>query len=82
MVHETSDIQPVQLSLETLTGGVIGRKEHDQHPLQRRYPRVWQHIQALRMAVNGMDHAFVIVKLGMVTQVSPRDLMSNVSLWD
>lgn len=39
MVHETPDVKPLQLKLETSTGGVIGRKEHDQYRF-RAYMRV------------------------------------------
>jgi hypothetical protein len=57
MVHKTSDVQSLQLNLETLASGVIGRAEHDQY-------RVKSYIRVPRIAGHGMNRVLDVVLLG------------------
>ena len=57
MVHGTSSVQPLQLSLETSTGGVIGHEEHN-------HDRVVPYISILRSTDHGMSRALGAISLG------------------
>lgn len=57
MVHRTSSVQPLQLSLETLTGGVFGHEEHS-------HDRVVPYKYILRSTHNCMSRALGVILLG------------------